>query len=287
MFEIKQPVPAPAKINLYLKALGRRGDGYHELDTVMARLDLADFVDVEIGGGEDTLYSSSNIGPLPPDFDGPDNLMLRAVRVFRAAAKGWPREGVALRVEKNIPLGAGLGGGSSDCAAVLRVLNALAPAPLSPKALLNTAKSLGADVPFFVGPRTLARARGIGEVLTGAPPAFQNWAGREIILVNPGIVVPTGRVFQTLGLTNPPPDNNLGPLPEPVPGDNDLFPAACKVAPELKGAAFSIKQLKPIHWGLSGSGATFWLFSGNTESDFAVLKSGHPGCWVRKTVILN
>lgn len=295
---VSRRVLAPAKINLYLKVLGRRADGYHELDSVMARLALADVLEAEIGGAGDSLRVTSNIGELPPDFDGPGNLVFRAASAFRAAAKGWPQAGVALRLEKNIPLGAGLGGGSSDCAAILRFLNDAAPEPLSCEALLCIAKSLGADVPFFLQPRPLARARGIGEKLGDAPPVFQPWAGRKITLVNPGVFVATGEVFKILGLTNPLPNTNLGPLPfggpeenlGPLPfgeaGENDLLAPATKLAPALALAAESITALNPAHWGLSGSGATFWLASNAPERDAAKLSGNHPSWWICNTAIM-
>jgi 4-diphosphocytidyl-2-C-methyl-D-erythritol kinase len=278
---------APAKINLYLKVRGRRPDGYHELDSVMARLALADGLRVEFGGAEDRLATVATLPcPLPPDFDGPDNLILAALRAFRGRCGGWPQMGVSVRLEKNIPLGAGLGGGSSDCAAILDFLNQWAPRPLSGEKLNELGKSLGADVPFFLQPRALARARGLGEQLADAPQAYSGWAGRAIIVVNPGLFVSTGKVFQTLGLTNPPSNNNLGPMSFPEPGENDLLGAAFTVAPELRDAAESVEALKPKHWGLSGSGATFWLMSGAPDRDLEDLKAARPTWWVRQTAIM-
>lgn len=285
---MKAELTAPAKINLYLKVLGRRADGYHELDTLMARLALADSLEVELGGAEDGLSVETNLsGGLPPDFAGPQNLVPAAVRAFRQAAGGWPQEPVRVRLEKNIPLGAGLGGGSSDCAAVLKFLNSQAPAPLSPEALIELGKSLGADVPFFVQPRVLARARGLGERLSDAPPGFTGWPGKAIILVNPGIFVATGKVFQTLGLTNPPSNNTLGPMSFPTPGENDLFRAALQVAPELHDVAGAIEKLNPLHWGMSGSGATFWFQSEAPGRDLENLQSRYPAWWMKQTAILS
>ncbi|UQZ89401.1 4-(cytidine 5'-diphospho)-2-C-methyl-D-erythritol kinase [Deltaproteobacteria bacterium Smac51] len=280
---------APAKINLYLKVLGRRADGYHELDSVMARLTLSDRLTLEIDGSgqlEDRLISTTTLsGGLPPDFDGPGNLLLTGIRAFRRALGGWPQAGVTVSMEKNIPLGSGLGGGSTDCAAVLAALNSQAPAPLSAEDLRQLASGLGADIPFFLQPRPLARARGIGEKLTEPPPEYAGWAGRGLILVNPGIEVSTGKVFTTLGLTNPPPDNNLGPVSWPGPGENDLFRPALQAAHEMTEAAESIEKLQPVHWGLSGSGATFWLHSDSPDRDLEKLKTAHPEWWIKKTSI--
>ena len=126
--------PAPAKINLGLRVLGRRPDGYHELDTVMAKLDLADFIRLEQRPepGPDGLLATTSLSGLPPDFASPDNLALKAVAAFRLAT-GWPRGAVSIFLEKHIPLGAGLGGGSADGAAVLRALNQVSPLRWPPR----------------------------------------------------------------------------------------------------------------------------------------------------------
>ena len=283
---------APAKINLYLKVRGRRPDGYHELDSVLARLELSDRINLTLTPGrlEDGLVSATTLPTaLPPDFNDPGNLALKAVRAFRERA-GWPEAGVDLFIEKNIPLGAGLGGGSSNGAAVLTALNQMAPSPLRSEALAELGLSLGADVPFFLQPRPLAQAAGVGEKLTAAPKSFRDWAGKALTLVNPGFHLSTALVFQNLGLTNRPPHNNLGrmshePSP-PLPGENDLLPPARKLAPALAQTASVIEGLKPEFWGLSGSGPTFWFCApeGLGPSD----RDGFdPGWWVCETKIRN
>ncbi len=279
---------SPAKINLYLKVLGRRADGYHELDTVMARLDLADVLTLEFGEGEDKLETAGGFfAPfLPPAFDGPFNLMMRAVRAYREIYPGgWPRLAVKMTLEKNIPIGAGLGGGSSNCATVLSFLNDRAPVPLPLERLMALGLSLGADVPFFLQERTLARARGLGELLTDAPSPYSEWDGREIVLVNPACGVSTASVFKTLDLTNSPPKHNLGPLTSPAPGENDLLPPAALVAPKVTEAAQAVEALAPRHWGLSGSGATFWLASDNPARDVERLLKEHCGWWIETSKI--
>ena len=284
-------LPAPAKINLYLKVLGRRPDGYHELDSVMARLSLADRVRLvlEPGSGPDRLLVDNRLPTgLPPDFDGPGNLALRAVARFRER-RGWPQGGVLIELEKNIPLGAGLGGGSSDGAAVLKLLNRAAPEPLAAGELAALGLSLGADLPFFLQDRPLARCGGVGEK-TGEPPAhFQAWAGREIVLLNPGLGLSTAAVFRqlglepgapaNLGLTKQAVNNNLGPLSTPEPGRNDLLEAAAALAPALAGLAEAIEALRPAAWGMSGSGSTFWLYDPQRPAETLAA----PGLWIRRT----
>ncbi|MDR1045392.1 MAG: 4-(cytidine 5'-diphospho)-2-C-methyl-D-erythritol kinase [Candidatus Adiutrix sp.] len=272
---LSRAVRAPAKLNLYLKVLGRRPDGYHELDSVMARLDLADRVRLFLRPGPDRLTSAASLpGGLPAGFDGPGNLVLKAAAAYRRRA-GWPDEGLEIRLEKHIPVSAGLGGGSSDGAAVLAALNRASPRPLAPGALLELGRSLGADLPFFLQPRPLVRAGGRGEIFSPAPAAFKIWAGRRIFLYKPDFNLSTAEVFKNLGLTNPPADNNLGPVSEP--GENDLWAAAAGLAPALAGAAGAVRALAPEAWGLSGSGPTFWFFSPRKSP--AALEEG--GGWLR------
>lgn len=276
---------APAKVNLYLKVLGRRSDGYHELDSVMARLRLADRVRLRLapGPGPDRLSTAwRGPGTLPPDFDGPGNLALMAAAAFRRRT-GWPAAGLEINLEKHIPLGAGLGGGSADGAAVLRRLNQMAPAPLAAPELADLALSLGADVPFCLTLAPLARAGGLGERLTPPPPEYQAWADRRLLLVNPGLTLSTARVFKNLGLTNRPANNNLGPVPPSGPGENDLAASALALAPALAEVLEAVKAMRPVHWGLSGSGPTFWLW--RPRGSAAALAAEHPGWWVRGTAI--
>jgi 4-diphosphocytidyl-2-C-methyl-D-erythritol kinase len=273
---------APAKINLYLKVLGLRPDGYHELDTVMARLDVADRLWIcPAESREDTLEAVESPIILPPGFCGPDNLTLKAAAAFRRQT-GWPEQGLSLRIEKNIPLGAGLGGGSSDCAAVLSRLNQLAPNPLNQKELEAMGLTLGADVPFFLQPAPIARAAGVGERFSAPPKGFEVWAGAEIILVNPGLHLSTAQVFKNWDLTNEAAKNNLAPISQPPRvGENSLLASARMLASELETVVEAIEKFRPAAWGLSGSGPTFWLCEPGVAGDFG----RHPQWWVRSVKI--
>ena len=161
-------VVAQAKINLFLRILAREASGYHQLETLFCRLDLGDVVTVRAGGRERTLHCH---GPaMPRGGLGPveANLAHRAAAAYAEAA-GWP-DGWSIDVEKHIPVGGGLGGGSADAGAVLRVLDALAPRPLGRARLLELAATLGSDVPFLTSEAPLALAWGRGERLLPLPP---------------------------------------------------------------------------------------------------------------------
>ena len=278
-------IEAPAKVNLALRVLGRRPDGCHELDSVLARLTLADRLRLTPGGaGPDRLTAQSSLPyPLPPDFEGPANLALRALRAFREET-GWPDRAVDIFLEKNIPWGAGLGGGSADGAAVLTALNRAAPEPLPAPRLAALGLTLGADLPFCLSGAVLARAGGVGEKLSAPPTAFELFRGRPIWLVKPGFSLATARVFANLGLTNPPPEHNLDPALKP--GENDLLTPALRTRPALKEAFRAVRALSSEVWGLSGSGPTFWL-CGADEAGPARLARTHPNWWVRATNVAS
>jgi 4-diphosphocytidyl-2-C-methyl-D-erythritol kinase len=155
-------VLAQGKINLFLRILGRRTDGYHSIETLFLRLDLADVVRVRVGDGTERAIHCH--GPAcPAEGLGPPerNLAYRA-GVAYAEATGWPRS-FAIDVEKNIPVAAGLGGGSADAAAVLRVLDTMAPRHAASDTLARITARLGADVPFLASESVCALAWGRGE----------------------------------------------------------------------------------------------------------------------------
>ncbi|MGQ0765705.1 MAG: 4-(cytidine 5'-diphospho)-2-C-methyl-D-erythritol kinase [Gemmatimonadota bacterium] len=184
-------VEAQAKVNLFLHILAREQSGFHQLETLFCRLELADGVQVmanDRGRSLDTAGpQSGEIGPVE------SNLAWRAAVAYSETA-GWPG-GFAIELDKRIPVGAGLGGGSADAGAVLRCLNALAPAPLSVDQLLGVAARLGADVPFLTQDRsTLALAWGRGERMLPLPPLPR----RRCLVMMPGFRVSTADAYSWL-----------------------------------------------------------------------------------------
>lgn len=186
---------APAKVNLFLEVTGKRPDGYHELSTLFAKTSLTDRLDIEAQPAAQEQLQLTLTGPLASGLEtGPDNLALRAVRLFEDVFHQSLQ--VHIRLEKNIPFGAGLGGGSSDAGTVLLGLCRLFGK--NPLALLPQAARLGADVPLFLYPDTFLKGEGIGERLTPiAAPGPLPWA----VLVYPDTLVPTKGVFARLAPT--------------------------------------------------------------------------------------
>jgi 4-diphosphocytidyl-2-C-methyl-D-erythritol kinase len=181
-------VAAQAKVNLRLRILAREASGYHQLETLFLRLALADDLLVRITDGARSLDVT---GEIDPRQLGPveRNLAWRAATEY-AEATGWPA-GFAITLEKRIPVGGGLGGGSADAGAVLRALDALAPTPLGEAALLAIASRLGADVPFLTSAAPYALAWGRGERLLALPAPEE----REVLLVVPAFGINTAEAY--------------------------------------------------------------------------------------------
>jgi 4-diphosphocytidyl-2-C-methyl-D-erythritol kinase len=178
-------VLAPAKINLSLKILGRRNDGFHEIDTLIAPISLYDEIRIDKGRlGKGIEFRCDN----PSVPQGGDNLAVRAAKAFFEAAKIDPA--VSIELKKKIPNGAGLGGGSSDAASVLLALNKLFDVKLSREALAEMAAPIGSDVPFFIF-QSAARCEGRGEIVT--PVKLQRQF--SILLLKPAFAVSTAWAY--------------------------------------------------------------------------------------------
>ena len=173
---------APAKINLSFEIKGRRADGFHEIETLMTPISLSDRLTIETVGSADGRIDFSCDDPSLPSGD--DNLVVRAAALFREATKRTA--GIKIALEKKIPHGAGLGGGSSDAASTLLGLNELFEAGLEENDLVKLAAQLGSDVPFFIV-RSAAACRGRGEIVnaTSLP------ARLSLLLLKPDFGVPT------------------------------------------------------------------------------------------------
>jgi 4-diphosphocytidyl-2-C-methyl-D-erythritol kinase len=253
---------APAKINLFLKVLARRQDGYHEVESLMVKVALYDHLQLT-GTGQGIKLSCSG-GGVPDDRS---NLVYRAAEAFFAAA--GIQAGVEINLEKNIPVAAGLGGGSSDAAAAIAGLNELFDAGMGQEQLMDIARPLGADVPFFVQGTSAALATGIGDCLQQVEPL----PGHSIVLVNPGFGVSTEWVYQNFPLTsNPNPfilargQNGAGDLHTADPDffeqlGNDLEAVTIKRYPEIGAIKSELKDAGASVSLMSGSGPTvFGLF---------------------------
>lgn len=177
---------APAKINLSLEIKGRRDDGFHEIETLMAPISLTDRLTIERSKSAGGIQFSCDD---PSLSNGEDNLVVRAANLFLKATK--MEEGVEIALEKRIPHGAGLGGGSSDAASTLLGLNELFEARLEPKELMELAAQIGSDVPFFIlGSAAVCRGRGEVVERVTVPGNF------KLLLVKPDFGVPTPWAYQ-------------------------------------------------------------------------------------------
>jgi 4-diphosphocytidyl-2-C-methyl-D-erythritol kinase len=185
-------VAAQAKVNLTLRVLEREASGYHQIETVFQRLALADIVTVRAADGRSLDTRWTGPGTAPDLGPVERNLAWRAADAY-ARATGWPG-GFAIEVEKAIPVGGGLGGGSADAAAVLRGLDALAARPVGPAALVDIGSRLGADVAFLTSPSELALAWGRGERMLDLPPLPQ----APVLLVVPDFSVSTALAYDAL-----------------------------------------------------------------------------------------
>lgn len=192
MEKVTRTILAPAKINLCLHVLGRRPDGYHDLSMIMQRISLFDRIELTLSPTPGVRVACPGLD-LPP---GEENIAARAAR--RMLERAGESRGVDIVLEKNIPAAAGLGGGSSDAAAVLTAMNEMLALGLDRPALMAEGVRLGADVPFFIFRQT-AWATGIGDVLEPFDMAVPVW----YVLVNPGLAVSTAWVYGNLGLTTP------------------------------------------------------------------------------------
>lgn len=254
--------PAPAKLNLFLHVLGRRADGYHLLQTAFRLIDLADTLQFE--PREDGAVA------LARPLDGvpeAEDLTVRAARLLQAET-GCAR-GVTIAVEKRIPLGGGLGGGSSDAATTLLALNELWGTGLSRAALARLGLALGADVPFFLFGRN-AFGEGVGEVLTALalPPAWY-------VVVTPQVTVPTREIFAAPELTR-----DTKPLKItaffPGLGRNDLEPVVRARFPEVGRALDWLGRFGDAR--MSGSGSSVFVECGSAERAGAIAAQV-PGPW--------
>jgi 4-diphosphocytidyl-2-C-methyl-D-erythritol kinase len=284
---------APAKVNLSLRILGRRSDGFHQLEGLVAFAAHGDLLRLEPAAAAQSAVALRIDGPFGPSLAGEDpasNLIVRAARLH-AEATGEPVGGV-FHLTKHLPVASGVGGGSSDAAAALLLLQALTRAPIGDADLRRLARSLGADVPMCLTP-SAQYVSGIGEVRT--PLAFER--PLPALLVNPGVAVATGAVFRELaaGPLQGDPAPRLPALPQPLApaalidwlrGEaNDLEAPAVRLAPVIGTVLAALRATAGCRLArMSGSGATcFALYDDEVaaQAAAATVAGGHRDWWVQ------
>jgi 4-diphosphocytidyl-2-C-methyl-D-erythritol kinase len=269
---------APAKVNLALHVTGKREDGYHLLDSLVVFAGIGDRIDLAPAPDLSLVVKGPRAAGVPADGR---NLAWRAAEAMGSG-------GVAITLEKALPHAGGIGGGSADAGAVLRGLAALRRVDLPPR---EVQLKLGADVPVCTRCRP-ARMRGIGERVDPVPPLPPVW----LVLVNPGVEVPTAAVFAALGATA------MAPMPEPAWHDldrflswlgdtrNDLEQAATGIVPEVAAVLSALRGTGACRLArMSGSGGTcFGLFENGRDAEGAAdaLREEHPGWWIEAAPVL-
>lgn len=254
---------AQAKINLSLRVLGKQPDGYHSIETVFLRVDLGDDVRVHIRERARTLRCG-----VMRDQPESENLAFRAAELY-AKETGWPH-GFEIVIKKRIPIGGGLGGGSADAAAVLRILNTISANPLSTERLQGVAFQLGSDVPFLTSDFSMALGWGRGEKLLGLPAL----PSRDVYLFFPPFGVDTGEAYALLDESRQGESSEAPDLTAEMFGDwesaarhsvNDFEPVIRKRYPAID-QLLKRGDNYDLFYRLSGSGSTVFKIPGVTRS---------------------
>jgi 4-diphosphocytidyl-2-C-methyl-D-erythritol kinase len=269
--EIVVRVAAQAKLNLHLRVLAREDSGFHSLETIFHRIDLADDITIEV------TPESRNIAVEGAETGRPElNLAFRAAEAFSRHA-GWPA-GFRIELTKRIPVGAGLGGGSADAGAVLRALNAVAPRRIGAPGLLSLAASLGSDVPFLASESVMALAWGRGERMLSLPALPR----QDVLLMTPAFSVSTADAYRWLdedrarqassnAMMDYPESAPLGPEPSLMDPEslttwaailrfarNDFEAPIAARHPEIVGYLARLRNSRSMFTQMTGSGSTIF-----------------------------
>lgn len=268
--------PAPAKLNLFLHVNGRRADGYHLLQTVFQMVDHGDVLHFDLRA-DGRIRRSTEVPGVPEESD----LIVRALLLLQAAYEkrhGHPAPGIDVAIDKRLPMGGGLGGGSSDAATALMAANALWQAGFTREELMALALPLGADIPFFIFGQT-AFAEGVGEALQ--PVAAPNcW----YLVIEPGVAVPTAAIFCSEQLTRSTEPVRITDFSRHTEkhtvfkgfGKNDLQAVAVSLFPPVAQAIDWLSAHGDAR--MTGSGAcVFCAFSSEAEADTVLQQV--PGIW--------
>ncbi|MEC8128423.1 MAG: 4-(cytidine 5'-diphospho)-2-C-methyl-D-erythritol kinase [Pseudomonadota bacterium] len=274
-------INAPAKLNLNLRVTGRRDDGYHLLDSVVVFTGFGDRIELEPAQEDSVAVTgefASSVGI------GVENICFRALAAFRDYG------GVAgchsINIDKRIPVGAGLGGGSSDAAVILLYLNRRSPAPLTDTRLAEAALSLGADVPVCLA-GIAQRMQGIGDILTPVDPVPHG----HLVLAKTDVMLPTGEVFQSLresGFKEAAPLRSSeisGSVPDIIAAGNNLQAAAMSLSPDVARVIGRLRDSNGVIAAqMSGSGAAcFGLFNNGDDAAAAAENLAQDGVWAVAT----
>lgn len=259
--------PAPAKLNLFLHVLGRRPDGYHELQTVFQLVDLCDGIDIAVTDDGLIRRDPPPADPLLAGLEASQDLTVRAAQLLQKA--GGSRLGARIHVHKRIPAGGGLGGGSSDAATVLLALNHLWHLGFSRQRLEQLGLGLGADVPVFVA-GTNAWASGRGEKLVPV-----DLPHRWFLIVHPGVAVSTAEIFQAPELTRNSPPITMRDFLAGA-GRNDCQSVVRERYPQVAAALDWLSRHAPAR--LTGTGSCVFA-SFDDEASAARVAAAVPSAW--------
>lgn len=277
-------LPSHAKVNLWLRILGRREDGFHEVETRLVKVGVADTVGLTLADASDGIRLTCNVPGIPTDDS---NLAIKALKAFEARAgvsRGW-----VIHLEKRIPHGAGLGGGSSNAATVLKAANQLLDNPLSMEALLEIAASIGSDVPCFLLDTAAADGTGRGEKVV---PVDFPWR-LPLVLIKPPFPIPTPWAYKNWSASQElsgvpyapqicPWGNMVNHLERPVFQKHLLLPT-------LKNWLLDHGSVRAAL--MSGSGSTLFAITGTDIEAAALAREARDYCgetsWVRATHTLS
>jgi 4-diphosphocytidyl-2-C-methyl-D-erythritol kinase len=276
-------IKSPAKINLFLKVTGKRPDGYHELESLFAFLDLCDILRIE----ESDQFQLKFSGEFAPNLDEKNNFFTAILDFFTQEFSISPN--LKISVEKNIPVSAGMGGGSSNAAYFIKALNEIFVLKLSDSELKKIALQFGSDIPFFLNDQA-AIIRGRGEIIKN----YHYFKPIPTLLINPRISLSTAQVFKNFNsnfsqkisdeeiLNHSPID--LIKLP------NDLTQAAIKITPEIGVILKELTNAGAVLSKMSGSGATcFAIFQSEASRDLAAIRFAKqfPQFFILRTRVIS
>jgi len=253
---------APAKVNLYLKVIRRRDDGYHEIETLFERISLSDSISVETDRDRTTI--SCNEPHVPT---GKESLLGRTCEAFKQRLGEDLHFRIAL--DKNIPVAAGLGGGSSDASALLRGLNRITGSPLGEEALLSISRDLGADIPFFTGNYRFALGKGRGDIVREVDTKLDIWH----VLVTPPFEISTKDIYDKVPAFSLTYNRGVDRMFSAFLGENDIDGLAGNLCNDLQAIVLrDFPILERVLFELEKAGAKGVLLSGSRPTVFGIFE---------------